>query len=171
MVLLFLGEKWFHAILPLKLLALMMPFRMIANFLPSATDALGHPEIGVKNVFLAALVMPISLLIGVQWGIIGVAVVWVTVYPIILFINYHRSLSIMGLNLNDLLRILAPVMVTSVGMYGIVWGIDLLLGNDINKLIKLITMIIAGALVYWGLTLKFNRTGYFELINLFRKRN
>ncbi|HNH51601.1 MAG TPA: lipopolysaccharide biosynthesis protein, partial [Nitrosomonas sp.] len=79
MVLLFLGEKWFHAILPLQLLSLMMPFRMIANFLPSATDALGHPEIGVKNVFLAAIVMPIAILIGVQWGIVGVAIAWVTV--------------------------------------------------------------------------------------------
>lgn len=171
LVLLFLGDKWANAVLPLQLLTLVMPFRMIATFLPSATDAIGHPEIGMKNVLLAAIIMPISLLIGAQWGIAGVAYVWVTVFPFILFINYHRSLSIMGLNLNDLLRILAPVMVTSIGMYGIVWGIDLLLGNDINKLIKLITMIIAGALVYWGLTLKLNKTGYSELINLFKKRN
>lgn len=170
MVLLFLGEKWSHAILPLKLLALMMPFRMIANFLPSATDALGHPEIGVKNVLLAALVMPVSILIGVQWGIIGVAIVWVTVYPIILFINYYRSLSVIGLKLKDLLYVIFPTLISSIGMYLMVWGMDLLLENHLNKLLELAIMIISGALVYYGLTIKFNSTGYREFIQLFKKK-
>lgn len=43
-ILLFLGEKWQSAILPLQLLALMMPLRVLVHFLPSAVDALGRPE-------------------------------------------------------------------------------------------------------------------------------
>ena len=61
---LFLGQRWENAILPLQLLSLMMPLRMLNNFLPSVTDALGRPDIGLKNVLLASIVMPISFMIG-----------------------------------------------------------------------------------------------------------
>lgn len=169
LVSLFLGEKWLTAVLPLQLLTLVMPFRVIANFLPSATDALGHPEIALKNVLLSAVLMPIALLIGVQWGITGVALVWVTFFPIILFINYYRSLGVIGLSLKDLLHVLFPIMASGIGMYLVVWGVDLLLGNNLNKLLELAIMIISGALVYYGLTIKFNKAGYLEFIQLFRK--
>lgn len=166
MVLLFLGLKWQSAILPLQLLALMMPFRMLAYFLPSATDSLGRPDISMKNVFLASIVMPIALLIGSQWGIVGVSVAWVTAYPIILFINYHRSLRVIELRLKDLLFAIRSTVISAVGMYLTVWLMSSLLGSEINQMAKLLIMIVTGVLVYGGFTLILNKRGYQEVINL-----
>ncbi|SFU51552.1 Membrane protein involved in the export of O-antigen and teichoic acid [Nitrosomonas eutropha] len=169
-VLLFLGQKWHIAILPLQLLALMMPLRMIVNFLPTAIDALGRPDVGVKNVLLASIVMPLALLAGSYWGIVGVALAWVTVYPLVLLVNIHRMLQVIALQLSDFFYAIAPATGSAIGMYLTVWGVGLLFTDDINQWAKLSAMITAGILVYGGLTLFFNRHGYHEVVDLIRKR-
>ncbi len=169
-ILLFLGQKWHSAILPLQLLALMMPLRMVVNFLPSAMDALGRPDIGVKNVLLASIVMPIAFLIGSQWGIVGIALAWVTVYPLILIINIHRMFQVVGLRLHDFWYVITPAMSSGMGMYLAVWIADISIADNINQWAKLLMMIAAGGAAYGGLTMLFNRRGYNEIIDLMRRR-
>jgi teichuronic acid exporter len=66
---LLLGPKWEPAILPLQILPMIMPLRMISNsFLPSAVDAIGRPDITMKNLIGASIIMPVAFLIGCQWG-------------------------------------------------------------------------------------------------------
>ena len=162
-VLLLLGQKWFDAILPLQLLALMMPLSMIVNFLPSVINAVGRPDVIVKNVLLASIIMPIAFLIGVQWGIVGVAIAWVTVFPVVLAINAHGMLLVIGLQLSDLLRAISPAVFSTTVMYINVWGVQWLLEGNIDLLTKLIVMILIGALTYGGLTLLINKKGYQEI--------
>ncbi|HBV21547.1 MAG TPA: hypothetical protein DEF07_07500 [Nitrosomonas sp.] len=171
LVLVILGPKWETAVLPLQLLTLMMPFRMIAYFLPSATDALGRPDIGLKNVLLASAVMPITFLFSVHWGIIGVTIMWVTVYPIILFINYQRSLHIINLQLRDLFFAIIPIVIITLLMYLAVRGMGWFIGDDSNKIIKLSILIATGILFYGTSTSIFNRHYYHEAINLFFKKH
>lgn len=166
LVLLLFGEKWETAILPLQLLALMMPFRMIANFLPSATDALGRPDIGMKNVLLASAIMPIAFLIGSQWGLLGVALAWVTIYPIVLSINIHRMLSAMNLGFYNFVYAITPALISALGMYMVVRAINLFAGTHLSQSLMLMAMILVGIIVYFSLTLLFNRNGYNELIDL-----
>lgn len=171
MVLLLLGEKWETAILPLQLLALMMPFRMIANFLPSATDALGRPDIGMKNVLLATTIMPVALIIGVQDGIVGVAVTWATIYPFILFINYQRSLKVLELKFSDFLYAILPAIGSALGMYIAVRMLSLfLVGYNLNQLTALLIMIASGVFVYFSFTLLINQNSYKEAVGLLQVR-
>lgn len=169
-VLLLLGQKWQDAILPLQLLALMMPLRMLTNFLPTATDAFGRPDIGMKNVLLASLVMPVAFLVASRWGIVGVAVAWVTVYPVVLLINYRRSMRAMGLGLRDLIHAIAPAVISAIGMYAAVWGARWLLGGDTSQLTKLLVMITIGVLMYGGLAWLLNRQGCREVYSLIRQK-
>ncbi|MXS85797.1 lipopolysaccharide biosynthesis protein [Nitrosomonas sp. HPC101] len=166
---LFLGEKWHSAILPLQLLALMMPLRMIANFLPSAVDALGRPDVTMRNVLLSSIVMPVAFLIGCNWGLEGVAFSWIIAYPFVFFINTVRMLRVIELRLSDFFSAITPAMGATIGMYLAVWATGTLLANNIDQWIKLAIMIVTGALVYIGLTLLFNKRSYREAINLIRK--
>lgn len=166
---LLLGQNWTKAILPLQLLSLMMPWRMVANFLPTATDAIGRPDLGLRNVLLASLVMPVAFLIASQWGIVGVAVAWVTVYPLVLLINVWQMLKVIGLRLGDLFHAIAPAVGSAAGMYAAVWGTRWLLGTDLNQLNKLVAMIVIGALIYGGLTLILNKQGYREVYGLMQR--
>jgi len=163
-VLLFLGQKWHSAILPLQLLALIMPLKMLANFLLSPVNAMGRPDVPLKNVILASIIMPIAFIIGVQWGIVGVAIAWVTVYPLVQAINVHRMLLVVGLKLIDLLRAIRPAVFMTTIMYINVWGVRWLLEGSIDLLTRLLVMILIGVLTYGGLTLLFNKKGYQEIL-------
>ena len=94
---------------------------------------------------------------------------WVTIYPVLFLINTRRMLSIVGLQLRDLLSAIVPTMGSAAGMYAAVWTARSLLSNDISQLTKLLVMILIGALVYGILTLFFNRSGYGDVLNLIRK--
>ena len=170
LVLLVLGEKWEAAVLPLKLLALMMPFRMVANFIPTATDALGRPDIALKNVILASAVMPISFIVGSEWGLTGVVLAWVTVYLVVLFINIQRMMSAIGLGLQNFIHAIFPAASLAVAMYLAVWITGSALGDDINQTIKLSITVVTGMLVYGSLTLLFNHRTYQEAASLLWKK-
>lgn len=166
---LFLGPHWKEAILPLQLLSLMMPLRMVANFLPTATDALGRPDLGLHNVLLASLVMPAAFLIAIHWGIVGVAVAWITAYPLVLIINVFHMLKVIGLKPGELLGAIAPPMGSAAGMYAAVWSVRWWLGADFNQLNTLAAMIATGAFMYAGLTLILNKKGYREVYGLMQR--
>lgn len=168
-VLLFLGEKWQNAILPLQLLALMMPLRMIANFLPSAVDALGRPDVTMRNVLLASIIMPIAFLIGCNWGLEGVALSWVIAYPLVFFINIQRMLRVIELRLSDFFYAIMPAIGSTIGMYLTVRATATLLANNIDQWTKLLILITTGVLIYTSLTLLFNKRGYREVIDLIRR--
>lgn len=168
-ILLFLGEKWQSAILPLQLLALMMPLRVLVHFLPSAVDALGRPDVTMRNSLYASIIMPIAFLIGCNWGLDGVALSWVIAYPLVFFINIYRMLRVIGLQLSDFFYAIMPAMGTTIGMYLAVWATATLLTNNIDQWIKLPIMIVTGVLAYASLTLLFNKRGYREVIDLIRR--
>lgn len=143
-----LGEGWSGAILPLQLLAVMMPFRLIIGFLPAVTDALGHPQIGIKNVVLACAVMPAAFYFGSRWGAIGVAAAWVAVYPIVLMINAQRMLRVFELHLSDMFRVVLPAVMASAAMYVAVIGARMVAPASATQTLSLTGMIIAGAATY-----------------------
>ncbi len=162
---LFLGAHWEGAVIPLQLLSLIMPLRMLVNFLPSATDALGRPELGLKNVALSALVMPLAYLVATRWGIAGVAISWITVYPVLLLFNTHRMLRAMGSGLGEFLRGIAPSAAASAGMYAAVAATRALLGGTVD-LAGLAVLIAVGAAAYGLLTLLINRQGCRDMLGL-----
>lgn len=171
-VMLFLGQKWESAILPLQLLALMMPFRMLSNFFPSATDAAGHPEVALVNTYYAVCVIPAALLIGaVYWGLIGVVMAWVLTSPTLAIYAIHRSLRIMNLSLRHFFRSAMPAMSSAASMYLLVWITSSLLADSVDLWVKLMLMITTGALSYVGFSFLLNKQGCQEAIDLVRRRS
>jgi teichuronic acid exporter len=169
-VLLFLGTQWQGAILPLQLLALIMPFRMLAGFLPSIIDALGHPEISLHNVILGCVTMPLAFYVGCRWGVTGVAFAWVTIYPLVLILNIHRMISVVELRLVDVARAIAPTVLAAAGMYAAVWGTQRILQSSANSGGVLLSKVIVGMIAYAVLTYVLNRRTLLEIARLVFKK-
>ena len=68
-----LGEKWSPAIIPMTLLPLVMPFRMLTTPIGEAVNALGHPIIVFVNLLFSIVIMTAATIIGARWGTDGVA--------------------------------------------------------------------------------------------------
>jgi len=169
LVRLLLGSKWEQAILPLQILPAIMPFRMISNFLPSALDAVGRPDISVKNLIGASIVMPISFLIGAQWDVDGLCFAWLIGFPFVFLSNLWRALPAINLTVMDILRILAWPAFASMIMYGGVVLVRLALPPETPNSWRLVSMILVGAAAYGVLAISTNRQGCQEVLGTIRR--
>ena len=163
-----LGEKWLAATVPLQLLALIMPVHMFAPFMNTAADAMGRADISTKQVFIASLVMPVAFIIGSQWGLIGLALAWVIAFPVVFAAAMMLFLPVIGLRASDLLGAMAPPVCTCAGMYGAVTLARLILGPEVNDVVRMTALVLTGMAVYGALTAIFNRDGCREVIRTLR---
>jgi O-antigen/teichoic acid export membrane protein len=76
-----LGDRWSGAILPLQILAWVVPFRSIIFVVPQVLLMMGESRAMMWNAVRTLCVLAPSFLVGAYWGVVGVAAVWVVVYP------------------------------------------------------------------------------------------
>jgi len=168
LVALLLGEKWHAASLPLQLLALVMPLHMLAPFLNTAAQGIGRADIALKQVLLAALVMPIAFAAGSQWGLVGLSLAWVVAFPVVLWWGLVIFLPVIGLRVTDVLCAIARPALAASGMYIAVFLVRGLLDPTAHLMVQVATLVLAGALAYGALAMVLNRAGCREAVDLMR---
>ena len=111
-----LTEKWAPAVVPLQLLSLIVPLRMISAISTPALLGVGRPDVGVVNLIIACVIMPAAFFIGAHWGLNGVALAWVVAYPILFLIMRYRTLPVLGVKLSRHLSVLRGPAVSAILM-------------------------------------------------------
>jgi len=165
-----LGEKWSLATVPLQILSLVIPFRMISNLISPALLGLGQPVINLYNVITASLILPFVQLIACIWGgIIGVSIAWSTIFPIIFLINLSRMLKMLKQGFREVFVAISKPISSAVVMYISVVVIKSIMSGS-NPILRLSLSIFTGAVVYACMILIVNREGYHEVLDLIRIR-
>jgi teichuronic acid exporter len=100
-VALLLGPQWPGAAPILRVLALIMPFRMLATLLPPVLWGISRPAVSAGNGCIAAAVVVGACLVGVRWGAVGMAAAWLAAYPVAFVITLHRAGKVIDLTLRD----------------------------------------------------------------------
>lgn len=95
----FLGPKWEPIIPVIRILLLIQPLRAVSSLSPSLINALGRPGVGAKNMVIFVALMIPSFFLASQWGMMGVAYVWCTVYPVAFFITLTQTNRVSGITL------------------------------------------------------------------------
>lgn len=147
-----LGDKWAKATLPLQLLPLVMPLTMASVIFSTAFQGVGRGGIVVRNLITACIVMPAAFWVGAHWDAAGLSLAWVLCYPVVLGVNFHRMLPLIGLTWRDLFQVLAPVVLASASMYVMVSAARSLVGQALGAPSLLPLMIGVGMATY-GLVL------------------
>jgi O-antigen/teichoic acid export membrane protein len=112
-----LGHRWAPAIIPLQLLSLVMPFRMVSHS-GSPLSAIGKPQIATLNHLITLLLMPPAFIIGAYYyGLTGVSLAWVIMYPIAVLIRLHFSLAPLELSSRNYLASMAGPAAGGAFMY------------------------------------------------------
>ncbi len=164
-----LGSKWELAILPLQILPAIMPLRMINTFLPTVVGAIGKPEISLKNLIVASIVMPAAFLVGVQWGIPGLCIAWVVAFPLVFLANLVSALPAVGLRLDSFLAaILRPALSSGV-MYCSVMLMGQFVSDDTNGIARLLALVSVGAITYAVASALTNRDGCTEVLSILHR--
>jgi teichuronic acid exporter len=163
-----LGNQWNPVAVPLQLLALIMPVHMFAPFMNTAALGIGRADIALKQVMLASLVMPIAFIIGSRWGLLGLALAWVTAFPLVFLGAMMLFLPIVGLRMRDFLGAMARPVLASLGMYTTVGIVRAMVEPAVSTIAQMTLLIAVGVAAYAVLTFLINRNGYRELRGMLR---
>ena len=133
------------------------------------TNAMNRPGVAMRNAAIGAVVMPGSFLIGVQFGVTGLAVAWLVGFPLLTALTAAMSMPVIGVDVRDLGRALAPELFASLGMGVAVFALDDMLPG-MAPVPRLTTLVVGGAGAYAALLCTFARPVLRELIGLLLKR-
>jgi teichuronic acid exporter len=86
-----LGDKWIEATFIFKCLVLIFPLRCVATVYPAYLLSIRRADVGVKNMFIGALLATMFFAFGVQFGLNGLAFTWLVFYPLFFTICIYNN--------------------------------------------------------------------------------
>ena len=163
-----LGEKWLPAAPLLQLLALAMPLRLLGNVFPPLLWGMGRPRISASNYLLAALLMPLAFYVGARWGMLGLAMAWLGMYPLVFVVTAWRSCRQVEIGLATYASALLRPLIAALGMLVLVMQLAPWLPGASGGWLHLGAQILLGVAVYGAGMLIIDRRGLAETLYLIR---
>jgi O-antigen/teichoic acid export membrane protein len=164
-----LTDKWLPMLTPLKILCIIGILRSVSAIIPPYLVAMGKQHIILKFNVITAVVLPISFLIGINFGISGVALAWVFVYPFVLTYLYQHGLNELNLTFYEYLNNLIPSVAASVFMACTVLFFQFFVEIFYSSIyIELVGSFALGVISYFVYLLIFYRDNVIEILSIFR---
>jgi len=140
-----LGPTWQEAAYPLRVVSLLIPLRMVSGII--STTIIGVGALDLWNTAINLLVLPICFLIGVQWGVNGLATAWAIALLVVLSMTIPRNCAKLEVPVLEVARTLRDPVVVGGAMYAMV-TVGRMLLNGVANGYKLPALIVIGAAVY-----------------------
>ena len=147
-LLVFVGPKWSDAVVPFQILCLLFPFRALSVLFPPALFGMGRPRVAVENNAITLVSVAIALIVGVQWGIIGLCVGWLVGYVPVFCMTAYRSLSSLDIPVKQAVGVMRLPVAATVAMSVGVLGARILLAGMLSPIVELTGSILLGAGIY-----------------------
>jgi O-antigen/teichoic acid export membrane protein len=145
-----LGEQWLVVVLPLQLIAIVTPLRMLANLLATATAGLGRADVELVNTLVSLVVFVGAYLIGVRFGVGGLAAAYVAGTVVSFALNVPRNLRVLGMSLAQIGAAARGSALSGASMIAAVTATRLGL-VDMDEAVRLPLLVGVGAVVYVGM--------------------
>jgi O-antigen/teichoic acid export membrane protein len=157
------GDQWTPVITLLALFAPLAAIRSVITTTGSIFMAMGRADLQLRWGIFTNLFIIAGLVIGLQWGIVGVAAGY-TIASLLLAYHYFAiPFRLIGLRVATLATSLRDTTLCSVLMFLSIIGADFLLKNRLEHGVLLCAHIVLGATSYMMFTWLFNR----QLLNEF----
>lgn len=164
----FLGDKWAGAAFPIQVIALCVPLRLIRNLMYPAMLGLGRSDINLSIEIVAAVIMTLSFLAATSWGLEGVTLVWVLVFPFVFIINLIQIIHVLGISVLDVIKNMQKPTLAGIAMYVSIEFTRNALSTDLSMIFRMIFFIIIGVVTYSMVTMLINRSGFYEIMRLIK---
>ncbi len=162
------GIKWEPSIILVQILCLVGAFKSLGNPIGSVLLAKGRADIGFYwNVF-AVIMVSLAVIVGVNWGIVGVSVAILILQIPLFFIIQPIVNKLIDLKLSQYFKaIQSPFVCTIIMLAGII-SLRVVLGK-INMLPLFITTLVAGMIIYTFSYYVKDRATITELKSIFKR--
>lgn len=164
-----LGAKWLPMAPIVSVLALVMPLMTLQILFAPANNAMGKPHVSARVTMFGALVMSISFLVGVQFGVMGLAYAWVAGFPLVTIATFVLSKEHLSLTAGALARAVWPGLCAALVMAGLVYLTGRML-PEMTVYLRLAILLLVGACSYVTLLYVLAKPTLFELAELLRPR-
>lgn len=169
-----MGPKWVEAAPLVAVLALAMPVMTLQILFHPALNALGMPQITLRNSVFGAVLMPTVYLYAVQYGSIGLAWGWLVSFPILLCFTIYQARPHVGFTISGLIAAVLPGLGAALAMGAVVWVADrylvMMIWREMPALLHLALLTSVGGAIYTGLLWFGARQTFLEVVNLVIKR-
>jgi PST family polysaccharide transporter len=143
-----LGEEWREAITPLRCLAVLILLQSVSSLLPHILNVTGDSRFNMRVGAVAAILLPLSFYVGSRWGIVGIAAVWIAVYPFTRLPLYWRVFRRLQVSAGAYLAAVWPAISGSLAMATTVWVLRLSVSGDWSMLASLALQVAGGGTAY-----------------------
>lgn len=163
-----LGQKWQPAVMPIELLGLVMPFRMIVQGQAPVLAAIGKPHLGTLCQLIALLIMPPAFFVGAYFGgLEGAALAWVAGYPVLMLIRLRIELPALGVTFRQYFSSIAMPAAAGALMLLAVIATRLTVAEPaLGAIPGLLLLVAVGILVYVGFMWLADREKCLEIVDL-----
>ncbi|VAW04165.1 Lipopolysaccharide biosynthesis protein [hydrothermal vent metagenome] len=163
------GPKWVEMAPFVSILALAMPVMTLQILFTPANNALGRPQVTARTSMFGAILMPVTFLIGIQFGVYGLAWGWVMAFPLLTMFTFLQSRRHIDISGTELARAVWPGLSASVAMAAVVYLADRFL-PDIIVYARLAILIAIGGAAYIGLLWLLAKPTLIEVYQLIIRR-
>ncbi len=152
-----LGERWVGAVQPFQLLCLILPLRSLSAVHSAALLGTGRVGLNITNMLISIALMTGAFAVGVRFGLLGLALGWALMFPVVFAITSIRVSRALQIPLGQWISSpgLSPLFAAI--MCAAVLFVSNVLPGSIAGLPRLALMIATGVLVYGSLTLTADR--------------
>ncbi len=151
-----LGDQWLAAVAPLQLLALYASFRSVVALPPLVLNVTGDTSLTMRVGIASAVILTAAFVVGSHWGTVGIALVWILVYPPLTIPLYLRLGHRCGLTVRAYLKALWPAASSAVLMVAAVLAAHFL-AKGWSASLQLAVQAAVGVLTYGFAVLIFHR--------------
>lgn len=152
-----LGEKWRPVVLLIMILAPVGLTQSIGATVGTIYQAKGRTDWQFRWGVGAGTFLVLAYVVGLKWGIIGVAVSYLVASCLLLYPNFAIPFSIIKLPLNRLVLAVFPALVCSLIMLAVVAGARRFLFFEMPFGVQLAALVVTGVVVYPLASYLFNR--------------
>lgn len=142
------GPDWSQII---PLLVVFIPLGLtqsIGTTVGAIYQAKGRTDIMFKWGLVSSVITILAFCIGVNWGVMGVAVAYAACTILLSYPGFVIPLRLVNLKFSDLLSSVLPAFVSSFIMFGIVKLSHISLSDSIEAWVALLILVPLGALIY-----------------------
>ncbi|MBE0596617.1 MAG: MOP flippase family protein, partial [Desulfuromonadales bacterium] len=162
------GPSWQPVVLLLQILAPLGIAQAIVPLVGSIYQAKGRTDWMFRWGVVASALFVISFLIGIRWGVIGVALAYAVAFLALSYPAQAIPFRLIGLRVRELMAVLWRPFAISVLMAATVFGFTASIPAGTGSLLTLCLAVLIGITLYTGATLVFNRAQVRDLSALFR---
>jgi teichuronic acid exporter len=144
-----LGPGWAGIILPLQIISIVAPVRIVATLFATAVSALGRPEIELVNTLVGLVVFSAACLVGVWWGIAGLSVAYAAAVCLSFAVTFPRVSRVVEVPIGEIGAACRSSITAGIVMLLVVYGLRIFLA-DLSEAWRLPVLVLAGALTHIG---------------------